>query len=234
MAHERLQRNEILSKFIIPHDYGTTGVFPYGAGASIVLSKVSYTSCYDGDSWSTNVVGIHRNKEHRVHAEMKLVDLLERSISSHAREIDIKLIQNFSPCNDDENNTFCAQQIVDYKMKMEDQGKQIDISITFANFYRTVEYYGNTEDRAKKNRRGIRLLHDNRVQLRLLRGKVAWRKFLEDKRFVRLSDVDWDACWLQVISVGRKERESFDKKHLMQILTDDDLAYRIENLQVND
>lgn len=49
MAHERLGRDEILNKFIICHSYGTTGVFPSGAGAAIVLSKVSCIS-NDGDS----------------------------------------------------------------------------------------------------------------------------------------------------------------------------------------
>ena len=234
MSHERLGRNEILSKFIIPNDYGTRGVFPYGVGASIVLTKVSCEND-DGDSWS--MVGIYRNKNHRIHAEAKLFQLLD-AITDNVNEINIELIQNFSPCNDDENNTFCAQQIVDYKRKMEGQEKQIDISIKFANFYRTVVYYGNDKKRAEKNREGLRLLSDNGVQLRLLRGEKKWRKFLNDEQFVMLSDNDREACWDQAISDDRKKREDFDKRHLKKILSTsaavaaNDLADNMENLQI--
>lgn len=96
--------------------------------------------------------GIHRNDEHPNHAEKKLRQLLQ-GISSTARKIDVKLTQNFSPCNlaNDENGAECAQKIVNYPTTIKEEGKEIKISITFANFYKTEKYPGNDLDKAKKN-----------------------------------------------------------------------------------
>ena len=233
MAHERLGRDEILSKFIIPDEYGTSGVFPYGAGASIVLIKVSCMSL-DGDSWS--VIGLHRNEDFKVHAETKLLKLLE-GISHNAIEIDIELIQNYSPCNDTADDG-CAKIIVDYKKKMEDQGKKIYFSIMFANFYRTVVYFRNDETRANKNKTGLRMLHNNEVQLRLLCGEDEWEKFLNDDQLVSLSDDDRKACWKRAVSDERKKREDFDMKHYEEILctldaNDPRLTERFSKLRVS-
>ncbi|KAL9971123.1 hypothetical protein ACROYT_G023610 [Oculina patagonica] len=219
MAHERLGRDEILEKFIIEADYGTSGVFPYGAGATIVLSKVSCKN-NDDDSWS--MVGVHRNQERGIHAETKVFELIKRT-SGNAGTINIELIQNFSPCNDIANDEFCAEKILNYKKRMESQGKQIDISITFANFYRAVVYkehskYGNNKNRAEQNRNGLRLLRDNGVQLRLLCGEEEWKKFLNDDQLVSLSDSDREECWNLAVSEGREKREANDMKHYVEIM----------------
>lgn len=233
MAHERLGIEEILNNFIIYHSYGTSGAFPYGAGSTIVLSKVSCEN--DGDSWS--MVSIHRNQDYQIHAETKLLQLL-KDISDKAKQIKIEMIQNFSPCNDKNHEgkgAFCAQKIVDYKKEMKRQGKQIDISITFANFYRTVVYnehgkYGNNANRAEQNKNGLRLLRDNGVQLRLLCGKEEWKKFLNDDQLVSLSEDDKYSC-LQ-LALQRTDREKFDEQHFNEILCT--LEERFSQLQVSD
>ena len=216
MAHERLGRDEILNKFIICHSYGTTGVFPSGAGAAIVLSKVS---CISNDGDSCSMIGIHRNQEIGIHAEKKLFELI-KTLSGNPRVINIELISNYSPCNDTDNNS-CAQNIVHYidgiYDKMEFQETRIDISITFANFYRTVVYNWNGEYRAEQNRQGLRLLRDNGVQLRLLHGEE-WIEFLNDDQLVSLSEDDKEMCWRQAVSDARREREDFDMKHYKEIL----------------
>ncbi|KAL9971125.1 hypothetical protein ACROYT_G023612 [Oculina patagonica] len=103
--------------------------------------------------------------------------------------------------------------------EMESQKKQIVISITFANFYRTFVYPGNDENRAEQNKKGLRLLRDNGVQLRLLCGEEEWTKFLNDEQLVRLNDSDREACFNKAFSDERKEREDYDKSHLEDILS---------------
>ncbi len=216
MAFNRLERNEILEKFIISANYGTPNVFPYGAGSAVVLSKVS-CRYDDGDSWSMPMVCIHRNQgPYLMHVETMFVRLIRRT-SRRAREIKIEMIQNYSPCNDQANGEYCAQAIVDYKMEMESQGKQIDISITFANFYRTVVYPGNDANRAEQNRNGLRLLRDNGVQLRLL-CFPEWFHFLFDDQFVSLNDNDREECLNRAFSNERRARERFDRHHYRDIL----------------
>ncbi|XP_078374506.1 uncharacterized protein LOC144658055 [Oculina patagonica] len=215
MAHERLGKDEILEKFIISAKYGTPNVFPYGARSTIVLSKVSCKNDYDS-CWS--MVGIHRNQERGIHAETKVVELI-KCIGDNARAINIELIQNYSPCNDKDNGAFCAKKIVDFKKEMESQGKQIVISITFANFYRTDVYPGNDEKRAEQNRNGLRLLRDNGVKLRLLCGEEEWTKFLNDGQLVSLDECDKETCRQRAFfDKGRKDREAFDFKHYKKIL----------------
>ncbi len=129
MAHERLGSDEILKKFIIGADYGTSGAFPYGAGATIVLSKVSCKNKRknddgkndDGDSWS--MVGIHRNQERGIHAETKVVELI-KCIGDNARAINIELIQNYSPCNDIDNGAFCAKKLLISKKRWKVKGNR--------------------------------------------------------------------------------------------------------------
>lgn len=173
-------RAEIAFKFIQYHspdyaalglqvdkgDFATLGLHVDEVGAQVVLSKVSIY--YPSDSLS--MVTIHRNDTNQQHAETKLLQLL-RGISENAREIDIGIIQNFSPCNDEANGQLCAQGIANYKNLIKCQPTKIDISITFANFYRTIVYDENDENRAEQNRRGLRLLYDNGVQLQLLCGQ---------------------------------------------------------------
>lgn len=208
MAGKRLRKKEILDKFIIKDDYGTPNVFPFGRGAVVVLSEISCESS-DNDRWT--VIGIHRNGAHPNHAEKKLLQLLQ-GISSTARKIDVKLTQNFSPCNlaVDENGAECAQEIVNYLTEMKENGKAIKISITFANFYKTVEYPGNALHKAKKNQEGLRLLYNSGVKLKLLRGKKKWERLLKNELFVYLTETEKNACLKEAISEAREEREDLD------------------------
>lgn len=208
MADKRLKKQEILQKFIIKADYGTAGAFPYGLGAVVVLSEVSCES-FDDDRWT--VFGIHRNGIHPKHGERKLLELLRR-ISGTAQKIDVQLTQNFSPCNMDyeENGAKCAQKIVDYLKEMEKNKKEIKISITFANFYRTERYTGNGEDKAQKNRKGLKLLDDNGVTLNLLRGEEEWKRLLNNEQFVCLCEKERKECLKEAMSEAREKREDRD------------------------
>ncbi len=221
MAFNRLERNEILEKFIISADYDAPNEFPHGAGSMVVLSKVWFTND-DGYSWPMPAC-IHRNQgpPNQIHAEKMFVNFIRRA-SRRAREINIEMIQNYSPCNDQANGEYCAREIVDYKNDMLRQGKEIEISITFANFYRTV-YDGNDAHRAEENRNGLRLLHANRVQLRLLHEREEWKTFLKNDQFVRLNDNDREECLNRAISEERRAREMFNKRHYMSVLN---LSYR--------
>lgn len=208
MSGKRLRKTEILKKFIIKDKYGTPNVFPFGRGAVVVLSEISCESSHD-DRWT--VFGIHRNDEHPNHAEKKLLQLLQ-GISSTARKIEVKLTQNFSPCNlaNDENGAECAQKIVDYLTTMKEEGKEIKISITFANFYKTVTYRGNSRDKAKKNQEGLQLLYNSGVKLKLLRGKKKWERLLNNELFVYLTETEKNACLKEAISEAREQREDYD------------------------
>lgn len=200
MAHEPLGREEIQSKFIFPGDYATPGLLP---GALVVLSQVSI---YYGED-SLSMVAIHRNDTEQ-NAETKLLQLLN-DISCHTKEIDIGIIQNFSPCNDGQNDEFCAKGIVDYKNKMKHQGTKIDISVTFANFYENI---------AEQNRKGLRLMYDNGVRLRLLCGREEWRKFLNDDQLVSLSADDLEECWNLALSAKRHGWEKRFRSDFWEIL----------------
>lgn len=216
MGDKRLTKQEILDKFIIKADYGTPNAFPFGRGAVVVLSEISCESS-DNDRW--NMVGIHKNGDHLNHAETKLLQLL-RDISSSVCKIDVKLTQNFSPCNlsKEENGAECAKDIVKYLTKMKKDGKKIEISITFANFYKTETYYGNDLAQAVKNRDGLRLLHDNGVKLNLLGGKDEWERLLKNELFVCLNPAERDACLEKAFSLARKERERRDRLLLKRYL----------------
>ena len=185
MEGKRLSKEEILKKFIIEAEYGTPNAFPSGRGSAVVLSEVSCESS-DDDCWT--VVGIHRNGEHPNHAEKKLLQLLQ-GISDTARKIEVKLTRNFSP------GPKFATNIVDYLKTMEKNGKDIKISITFANFYKT-----------EKNRGGLQLLSDSGVELRLLRGKTEWERLLNNKLFVNLTETERDDCLKMATSKKRKKK----------------------------
>ena len=108
--------DEIRQKFIITARYGKPG-FPSGMGAALVICRVSCIS-FDGVAW-TNIF-IHRNT-HDKHAETLVIEKLEE-MGRNAKEINIELIQNYSPCNNyerDVNNVLygCATDIVDYKIR---------------------------------------------------------------------------------------------------------------------
>ena len=220
MTHERLEREEIQSKFIISGNYHNAMLYLFSdeAGAEVVLSKV--TIYYRGDS-CLSMGAIHRNNLNQ-HAEIKLLRLLW-GISENAKEINIEIFQNFSPCNDEVSGQFCAQRIVDYKRELKRQQTKIDISITFANFYRTVECSATDVNRAEQNMEGLRMLYDNGVQLRLLCGHEEWKKFLNDDQLVSLSADDREECWNLAVSAARHERERFDRRHFWKILKLDQL-----------
>lgn len=216
MEGKRLSKEEILKKFIIEAEYGTPNAFPSGRGSVVVLSEVSCESS-DNDCWT--VVGIHRNGKHLNHAETKLLQLLQ-GISDTAQKIDVQLTQNFSPCNlaDDENGAECAKNIVDYLKTMEENRKDIKISITFANFYKTEKYYANDRAKAEKNREGLRLLSGSGVKLRLLRGKTKWERLLNNELFVNLTETERDECLKMATSKERKKREDGDRVLLKEYL----------------
>lgn len=94
----------------------------------------------------------------------------------------------------------------------------IKISITFANFYKTEEYYANDRAKAEKNREGLRLLSGRGVKLRLLRGKTKWETLLNNELFVNLTKTERDECLGMATSKERKKREDGDRDFLKMYL----------------
>ena len=228
MADKKLGEKEILEKFIIKDKYGTfPNSFPSGLGAVVVLSEVSCES-FEDDRWT--VVGIHRNGKHPYHAETKLLRLLQ-GISRTARKIDVQLTQNFSPCNLD--YVKCAQNIVDYLIEMK-KNKEIKISITFANLYKTVSYTGNGRDIAEKNQKGLKLLHDNGVTLKLLRGEDEWKRLLNNKLFVCLCEKERKKCLKEAMSEARRKREDLDWILFNTYLKPEDGCLQLEALTLDE
>ena len=186
MPNARPRYKEIMNKFIICHNYGTPNAFPFGFQSAVAVCKVS--CIYGNDIADMQCVYVGRNGGYGEHAELKLIEYLRNSQHiMDATEIDIKVYQNYSPCNDLCGNVSCAENIVQYKDSMERQGKTMNITILFANFYRTTTYSGNDEKRAMENRKGLRLLLSAQVKLQLLAEQEKWETFLYDGNLVDLS-----------------------------------------------
>ena len=223
MVDNRPDFIEVKRKFIISAAYGTSGAFPYGAKSTVVISHISCTS---QDKKTEKMVHICRNEGRGQHAEIKLIEFLKQNDKvEKADEVNIRMLQNFSPCNDDaglHENAFCAKKIIKYQDDMEREGKRMNITITFANFYRTTVYDDNDEKRAEENKGGLRKLDGAGVTLQLLQGEEQWKEFLYDKELVKLSDKEKKSLLAEATSKDRSEREKFDRNHLSEILSKKD------------
>ena len=224
MVDNRPDSIEVMRKFIISAAYGTSGAFPYGPKSTVVISHISCTS---QDKKTEKMVHICRNEGRGQHAEIKLIEFLKQNDKvEKADEVNIHMLQNFSPCNDDAGLTFCAEKIIKYQDDMEREGKRMNITITFANFYRTTVYdrvyNGNDEKRAEENKGGLGKLNGAGVTLRLLQGEEQWKEFLYDEELVKLSDKEKKLLLAEATSKDRSEREKFDRNHLSEILSKKD------------
>ncbi|KXJ21572.1 hypothetical protein AC249_AIPGENE1030 [Exaiptasia diaphana] len=153
------------------------------------------------------------------HAEAQLIAFLRtcRDLDGSS-SIFIEVFQNLSPCNDSRNETSCAEKIIQFKRYMESLGKEVQIIITFANFYRTEPTSRNSRSRANRNVQGLQMLRDNDIELRLLTGETEWRSFLCDDQLLNLSENERCACLSQALSFDGVCREMDDKWLFQKIL----------------
>ena len=211
MAKRKLKLKKTdFKKFIIESPYGTTGAYPPGEGATIVLSTVTIE--FKKHLNSPPYHDIHTNTKDK-HAERGFLDDLRQKIDelpadSNINKIEVNLVQNYSPCNvPDHERAYCANEILKFKNDME--GKRISVSLTikFANFYKHKE---------KCNYEGLQKLVENNVTLVVFHEKE-WEALLNNKDFVDLTNDDNAKLLERATSKERKEREEHDEKILTDI-----------------
>ena len=210
---DRLEKDEISTKFIIDTEYGDPGKiggFPGGVGATVVLCKVKRLRRKGKRTYSNEYEYVTRNTRDN-HAEVLLLKkIVELMKEENVKEVSVTLIQNYSPCDDNPHNgnrasaiTGCATDIIQFKNDMEKQGKSVRIQITFADFYRWIGNYGD----GPKNMKGLKELLKNGVKLTLLQGKEMWETFLNDTCFVNLTSEEKAELLKKATSDKRTERE---------------------------
>ena len=206
-AVEKIGKEDI-EKFIIQHKYGENHEdWPSGKGATIVLSTVeiystkrSLTSIRD---CKLTIKTVYKSGGRQKHAEGYFLGDLENEFQTlledeetNVTKIQAKLVQNYSPCNK------CADKILKFKADVEQHSINFSLTIKFANFYR---------HDVELNRKGLRKLLRNYVELELLQGKDDWKEFLNDETFVDLK------LLTMATSEKRKEREKDDVDILSEI-----------------
>ena len=213
----RPKKSEIRRKFIIEAKYGIKGAFPSRVDAAVVLSEVSY-SLEGGLCRRAFKNYVHRNTSYQIHAEKLLIQQLREDIvemekkGQKVTEIVIQLVQDYAPCDDAKGMRGCATDIVEFKDEMEKQGKTINISITFANFYRWIGNVGY----GPQNMKGLKRLCENDVVLELLQGETMWQSLFNDNYLVILTEEDKVDLLKKATSEERKERVKEDKRLLQE------------------
>ena len=89
---------------------------------------------------------------------------------------DIRLFQNYSPCDDYQHGDRgekrgCASDIIEFKQQLEKSRKVVNITITFSNFYKHYHFHNIAA--------GLRKLRAEGVELNLLQGDENWRTFFD-------------------------------------------------------
>ena len=228
---ERIGRRDI-KKFIIQHAYGTNPEdWPSGTEATIVLSTV--TICYTqlspaevSQDCKLTINSIYKNREHPDHAEgLFLSDLRQQIGKLEVKEIQVNLVQNYSPCNNykQERKSGCADDILSFKDDMSKQKIKFSLTITFANFYKHKD---------PANREGLINLLQSGIKLKLLRDKDKWEVFLRDGTFVTdLADREYDKLLKDATSAERKIRETDDRKIIQELRQGEQMASFYPHIQ---
>ena len=215
MAKRGKRKKIDFEKFIIESPYGTCGVYPYGVGATIVLSSVTIEfKKHPKNTNSQSYHDIYTNTKHK-HAERRFLDDLRQTIDdlpaeSTIAKIEVNLVQNYSPCNvADDERAYCADKILKFKNDMEQKKISFSLTIKFANFY--LHY-------KKWNNEGLQKLVENNVTLEVFQGEDDWKAFLNNENFVDLTNDEKTELLKRATSDKREEREKVDKKILEDII----------------
>jgi hypothetical protein len=241
MANDLPDAEEIKRKFIIRSPYGTNkpDQYPYGLGSCVILCEIL---CINADDVPLDpIYKVFRNEQHPNHAETLLLEWLRTDQSSEvirtAKKVCIKTYQNYSPCNT--VGVQCADEIITYMNEMEnnEHNEEITMTITFANFYRTVVYENNDQVTADTHREGLRNLQSHLGVTLALLGEAEWEHLLQNENLVNLSysAEERKACLDRAQEESRLLREIFDRTHLQEIRMNDfdDLAADLGGLELN-
>lgn len=191
---------EIEKTFMINQPYGTTGAYPSQA---IIASNVWY-GFLEADTQNRKYV--FRNIS-QGHSEWLLIQQIRKDIQEiesdggkRVTQIDLRLFQNYSPCRR------CASDIIEFIQEPANSGRNVNITILFANSYGWIGKFGY----GPKNMTGLRELRDGGVGLHLLHGKDNWETLFN---LVDLSDnAERQKLLDRASSGGRREREEEDRK----------------------
>ena len=225
---EKIGRNDVLEKFIITKMYGDTVTnkgrnWPGGKGSTIVLSTVNiyYCTYFQKIEQRETTMAVYKNEGYQEHAEgfflnelrNKIKTLREAKEVQKVNKIQANLVQNYSPCNNYSGDSGCANDILQFKEYMEQQGITFSLTIKFGTFYYHKE---------PPNKEGLKKLLRNGVNLELLRGKAAWEAFLNNKNFVQLIKDEYRDEYKELLQIAtskdRTVREKEDEKILNEIL----------------
>ena len=188
---KKIEKQDIVKNFIIE------GNWPSGVGATILLStviindtKLSSLNKVLQDCQST-LKSVYKNGVHPNHAERLFLDDLRQEIGSfrEVEEIQIHLVQNYSPCTD------CADRIVGFK----NENENVFLKITFANIYES------WKDASKE---GLRRLLQSGIELELLEGVDKWKQFLNNESFIILKTGEYKELLVKATSSQRNNREN--------------------------
>jgi hypothetical protein len=218
--------NDVLEKFIITNQYGVPGDWPHGKGSTIVLSTVEiyYSTYFTKSIEPCKTSQVYKNGGYQEHAERYFLDELAGRIktlkeANHVKKVNkiqAKLVQNYSPCNNYRTVVVagksvvsgCADDILQFKEYMEQQGITFSLTIKFGTFY----YH-----QKPPNKEGLKKLLRNGVKLELLQGKADWEAFLNDENFVELTDDEYTMLLERATSEERTNRETKDVEILDKI-----------------
>ena len=208
----KIGKDEV-NKFIVKCSYGENA--PEWPRATIVLSKVDiyYTksSRTSNKEYGRFMINIYRNGW--LHAENYFLTDLREEIDTLLKDkkiykIQAGIVQNYSPCNNYSGDSGCADDILKFKEDMENRDINFSLTIKFANFYR---HY------LLSNRAGLQKLIKNNVNLQVFQGKQDWKAFLNDEKFVNLTNDDKIELLKRATSEERVKREKIDKNILKDI-----------------
>ena len=202
-----MESGEIEEKFIVTAPYGTSGSYP-SASSSVEHSSYSLHKILSGLRFGglTKFTKMEQFMPKNVFLnilEVSIQKLLEdKEVENNSIVIKAMLVQNYSPCNFKDNvASGCADDILEFKKKREEEGIKFSLTVRFANFYK---HY------IEANMEGLAKLLRNGVNLELLQGEDKWKEFLSDKAFIKLDPPEYNRL-LKRATNERVEREKQDQ-----------------------
>ena len=177
--------------------------------ATIYYTKLSSTSV--PKDYILTSKRLYKNKDDLDHAEGLFLADLKREIDDlkEVKEIQVRLVQNYSPCNNCKQGepSGCADDILRFKKHMSERDIHFSLTIAFAEI---------DEDKEKEdaNRTGLINLLQSGIELKLLKGEDKRQNFLSDKTFKDLTDAKFKELFETAISYEREKKEMHDRLFL--------------------
>ena len=208
-----------VKKFIVKYSYGENA--RRWPKAAIVLSTVDihYTELFSPSNKDHTLVTLPMIDVYRStgqHAEGNFLSDLRKQIDTLLRDkkaskicVEAYLVQNYSPCNNYNGNSGCADDILEFKEDMENREISFSLTIKFANFYL---------HKNKWNSEGLQKLVKENVTLKVFQGEDDWKAFLNNDNFVTLTTNDKKELLERATSKERVKREEDDEEILKDII----------------